>query len=218
VAQQPLTFPPLYAILDVDLVTARGFAPLAVCDAWLSAGIGVMQLRAKSLGTGAFVELADHCVLRARESHARVIINDRADIALMCGAGGVHVGQDDLAPEDVRRVVGIEALVGLSTHTDAQIAAALTAPISYIAIGPVFATQTKATGYQAVGLAKVRRAALAAHGAGLPLVAIGGITQSLAASVFDAGADAVAVISDLLPPAGGDLAARAAAWVSATTR
>jgi thiamine-phosphate pyrophosphorylase len=188
----------LYAILDVDIVQARGLAPLEVCDSWLDAGVRLIQLRAKTMASGPMLALADALVARARAAGATLLINDRADIARLSGADGVHVGQDDLSPADARVTVGPDAIVGLSTHTEAQIAAAVTQPVSYIAVGPVFGTRTKDTGYGAVGLDLVRTAAAAAHAAGLPLVAIGGITRANASSVFDAGADSVAVIGDLM--------------------
>ncbi|PYQ94555.1 MAG: hypothetical protein DMF96_25555 [Acidobacteria bacterium] len=119
-------------------------------------------------------------------------------------ADGVHVGQDDLAPAAVRLLVGEHAIVGLSTHTLEQVDEAVrlsvgpSRAITYVAIGPVFGTTTKATGYEAIGLAMVREASRRAGARGLPLVAIGGITLERAASVIEAGAASVAVISDLL--------------------
>jgi thiamine-phosphate pyrophosphorylase len=138
-------------------------------------------------------------------------VNDRADIAALAGADGVHVGQDDLPPRHVRRVVGDRAIVGLSTHTLEQVDAALDAPISYLAIGPVFGTATKTTGYEPIGLERVGSAAQRARARGLPLVAIGGITLARAAFVVEAGAASVAVIGDLL--AGGDPEARVRAYL-----
>lgn len=140
---------------------------------------------------------------RARPYAAAVVVNDRADLARMAGAAGVHVGQDDLPVEDVRAVLGGEAIVGISTHDQAQIDAALGSTASYIAVGPIFGTATKDTGYGARGLDLVRYAARGDK----PVVAIGGITLERAPSVFDAGAASVAVISDLL--VGGDPEARA---------
>ena len=141
----------------------------------------------------------------AQAAGAILIVNDRADIARLCGAGGVHVGQDDLSPSAVRLIVGAEALVGFSTHTERQIDGAVREPISYLAVGPVFGTATKNTGYGAVGLERVRyaTAALAREPVLTPgtprgLVAIGGITLERAADVIQAGADSVAVISDLV--------------------
>lgn len=112
----------------------------------------------------------------------------------------MHVGQDDLSPRDVRGVVGDNSVVGLSTHTSEQVERALLEPVSHLAIGPIFGTTTKDTGYASVGLARVRSAAAAAAPFGLPVVAIGGITLDRAADVIAHGASAVAVISDLIGP------------------
>jgi thiamine-phosphate pyrophosphorylase len=119
----------------------------------------------------------------------------------------VHVGQEDLAPGAVRRLLGDGAIVGFSTHTVAQIEAAVREPISYLAVGPVFGTRTKDTGYEAVGLTLVREATRRAGT--LPVVAIGGITLENASSVVDAGAAAIAVIGDLLTGADPERRARA---------
>jgi thiamine-phosphate diphosphorylase len=129
------------------------------------------------------------------------VINDRADVARLAGAAGVHVGQTDLPPDLVRGILGPGAVVGVSTHSLDQIARALDAGPTYVAIGPVFPTATKATGEEAIGLEGVRRAAERTGAAGVPLVAIGGITLDRAPEVIEAGAAAVAVIGDLL--AGG---------------
>jgi thiamine-phosphate pyrophosphorylase len=209
-----LTLPSLYAILDVETVIGRGWVPVDVCRAWLSAGVQLIQLRAKSQPSGVFVELADEVGALCRAGGATLIINDRADIAAVAGASGVHVGQDDLSPAAARRVVGPEAIVGLSTHSQAQIVAGVQEPVSYVAIGPVFSTSTKATEYEALGLDRVREAKAVAGGAGVPLVAIGGLTLERARAIRDAGADALAVISDLLPEGQTGLEARARAWVS----
>ena len=129
----------------------------------------------------------------------------------MSGAAGTHVGQDDVPPEAARRILGEGAIIGYSTHTTAQMEAAARAPISYLAIGPVYGTRTKATGYDAVGLDRVREAVRLAGG--LPVVAIGGITLETAPDVIAAGASGVAVISDLL--AGGRPRERIAAFLRA---
>jgi thiamine-phosphate pyrophosphorylase len=207
-----MVLPRLYAILDVDLATRRGLAPLAVLEQWLEAGVRLVQLRAKPLESGAFLTLADEALRLTRQAGARLIINDRPDLAAMAGADGVHVGQDDLPPRAVRSIVGASPWVGLSTHTDAQLDAGTREPVTYLAIGPVFATSSKAAPDPVVGLAGVRRAASRAHEVGLPLVAIGGITIDRATEVMEAGATAVAVISDLLVP---DSGARARAFLAA---
>lgn len=145
---------------------------------------------------------------------AAVVVNDRVDLALLAGAAGAHVGQEDLPPAAARRLLGPEATIGYSTHTVAQIEAAGDEPVSYIAIGPVFGTETKATGYGAVGLALVAEAVRRSRGR--PVVAIGGITLERAPEVIAAGASSVAVITDLL--AGGDPRARVAAYLRALGR
>ena len=144
------------------------------------------------------LDASTRLVALARRFDATVVINDRADIARLSGANGVHVGQEDLAPAEVRAILGDRAIVGLSTHTVDQLDKAAAAPVSYLAIGPVFGTATKDTGYEAVGLEMVREASRRAAARGLPLVAIGGITLGRAASVIEAGAASVAVIRDLL--------------------
>lgn len=189
--------PSLCAIVDAETCATRGLDPQDTIRAFLAGGATFLQLRAKALPSAPFLELARAAVALAHAAGARLIVNDRADLALLSRADGVHVGQDDLAADDVRRLVG-DRIVGLSTHTDEQLERALAEPVSYVAIGPVFRTATKATGYDAVGLTQVRRAAAIAARRGLPLVAIGGITLENARSVIDAGATSVAVIGDLL--------------------
>ncbi len=186
------------AILDTAGATRAGWAPLDLAAAYLRGGARFLQIRAKTITGDAFLALASAVVQLARRYQARVIINDRADLARLAAADGVHVGQDDLTPAAVRAVVGDAAIVGLSTHSTQQLDHAVVEPVNYVAIGPVFATATKLTGYPAVGLAMVKEAARRAGAAGLPVVAIGGITLENAAAVLAAGAASVAVISDLL--------------------
>lgn len=188
----------MYAIVDGEVCARQHRAPLDVARAFLSAGAKLLQLRCKSWGSGAFLDLAQAVVEEANRAGAAIIINDRADVAALAGAHGLHVGQDDLLPRDARAVIGEMPLLGLSTHTAEQWRAAIDEPVCYIAIGPVFGTATKDTGYRAVGLETVRRAAADAACAELPTVAIGGITRDNAVSVIEAGAAAVAVIGDLM--------------------
>jgi thiamine-phosphate pyrophosphorylase len=206
--------------------------------AYLDGGARLIQLRAKTWASGAFLDLCDAVVRRASAYEgARIIVNDRVDLARLSGAAGVHVGQDDLSPEAARRLLGEDAIVGVSTHSVSQITGALETPSTYFAVGPVFGTATKDTGYETVGLALVRAAVAAADGAVTtaatvgsalttmatpaakspvtpasprPVVAIGGITLERAESVWLAGATSVAVIGDLL--VGGDPAARVASY------
>lgn len=165
-----------------------------VARAFVAGGARFLQVRGKDLTGRDLLDVATAIVKLAAERGATVIVNDRADIAKLSGAHGVHLGQDDLAPSAVRAMLGPAAVIGRSTHTVAQIESAAREGADYLAIGPVFGTITKHTGYEAVGLRMVRIAARA----GLPVVAIGGITLETAASVIEAGADAVAVISDLV--------------------
>lgn len=162
------------------------------------------------MASGAFLDLANVMMADVRRANATLIINDRADIAVLSGAHGLHVGQTDLTPGDSRAVIGASAILGLSTHSKEQWDTAVDEPVSYIAIGPAFGTGTKDTGYNAVGLAIVAAASSAAATRGLPAVAIGGITIDNARSVIDAGAASVAVISDLLK---GDPEARCRAFL-----
>jgi thiamine-phosphate pyrophosphorylase len=188
----------LYAIVDADVCAREGRAPVDVARAFLSAGAKLLQLRCKSWGSAAFLDLANTVIEDANQAGAAAIVNDRADVAALSHAHGLHVGQEDLSPVDARKVIGDEPLLGLSTHTRDQWESAVKDPICYIAIGPVFGTGTKATGYDAIGLETVTLASDAAAQAGLPAVAIGGITRNNAVSVIEAGAASVAVISDLL--------------------
>jgi thiamine-phosphate pyrophosphorylase len=165
-------------------------------------------LRAKHLSSAAFLEHTERLVDAADAYGASVIVNDRADVALLAGAAGAHVGQEDLPPAAARRLLGPSSVIGYSTHTPAQIEAAVQEPVTYIAIGPVFGTATKATGYEPLGLARVSEAVRIASDR--PVVAIGGITLETAPHVIAAGASSVAVIGDLLTH--GDPAARVAAF------
>jgi len=172
----------------------RGLEARAVAAACLAGGARLLQIRQKSGSSGAWLTLVRAVVADAAACDGSVIVNDRPDIALMAGARGVHVGQSDLPVAVAKAIAGALALVGVSTHTTGQIDEALSGPADYVAVGPVFRTTTKDTGYEPQGLGLVRYAA----GRGKPVVAIGGISLHNARQVLDAGATAVAVISDLL--------------------
>ena len=203
------------AIVDADVAARLGWTMTDLAAAYLSGGATLLQLRAKKASSGWLLEITTTIVALAHQANATVIVNDRADIARLSGADGVHVGQEDLTPSQARRVVGVDAIVGLSTHTPAQLDAALREAVDYVAIGPIFGTATKATGYGSLGLEPVRRAAERASACERPLVAIGGITLETAPDVLRAGASAVAVITDLV--AGGDPAARVRAYLERLT-
>jgi thiamine-phosphate pyrophosphorylase len=180
--------------------------------AFVAGGARFLQVRGKQLASGEFLQVSRAIAAIVHERGGIVIVNDRADIARLAGADGVHLGQQDLSPSAARRILGPDALIGCSTHTAAQIEEAAHQPIGYLAIGPVFGTRTKRTGYEPVGVSMVRQAAQTR----LPVVAIGGITLESAPSVIEAGASAVAIISDLL--ASNDPAGRVREYTSRLER
>ena len=208
------SLPRLHAILDVETAVRAGWAPLDLARAFLDGGALFLQIRAKQLPSGPFLDLCDAVVAAAATYEAAVIVNDRVDLAKLSGAAGVHVGQDDLPVAAARAQLGPQATIGTSTHTVEQIDAAVRQPVTYVAVGPVFGTATKDTGYSAVGLELVTEAAKRAGR--LPVVAIGGITLDTAPAVIGAGAASVAVISDLLT--GGDPAARVRRFIERLER
>ena len=187
--------PAPFAYPIVDGGRLRGRVVAAVVDTLARAGAQLIQLRAKGLSDRALVAMARSALAAARASGARLVVNDRADVARLVGADGLHVGQDDLVPAEARAIVGADALLGVSTHGLAQLEAAAASTADYVAIGPVFPTSSKPNPDPVVGTEMVRRARAAVS---QPLVAIGGITRENARAVIEAGADGVAVISDLL--------------------
>jgi thiamine-phosphate pyrophosphorylase len=190
---------PLYAIVDVEVCLAAGRDPALTGEGYLAAGVSMIQVRAKRLASGDLLALVDRLAPVAVRLGATLIVNDRVDVARTVGLG-VHLGQTDLPVVDARAILGPNAVIGHSTHTRAELTAALEAPSTYVAYGPVFATRTKANPDPVVGLAGVAEAAALAHAAGRRLVAIGGITLDTAPAVVAAGADAAAVIGDLVHP------------------
>jgi thiamine-phosphate pyrophosphorylase len=196
--------PPLYAIVDAGCFASAPQPLEALAQhvrELIAGGARLLQYRNKS--GDARQMLAQARELRrlvsagepAPGAPIRLIMNDRADLCVAAGFGGVHVGQDDLSPAAVRAVVGERLWVGVSTHNPEQVREADQQPVDYIAVGPVFATPTKANPDPVIGLEGVRRARELTS---KPLVAIGGITRANCRSVVDVGADSVAVISDLL--------------------
>ena len=169
-------------------------------EEWVAAGIKLMQYRNKSYDSRILLEQGRE--LRRRISRAeasatpmRLIINDRADLCVAAEFDGVHVGQDDLLPDSARRIVGPDRLLGVSTHNPQQVAEADLTSADYLAIGPVFATSSRANPDPVIGLEGVQQARQLTR---KPLVAIGGITRANCRAIIEAGADSVAVISDLI--------------------
>jgi thiamine-phosphate pyrophosphorylase len=206
--------PRLQAIVDVDIAVAAGWRPDELAEQFLTGGARWLQVRAKGLPSGRLLDLCDRIVTLAGPYGATVIVNDRVDLARLSGAGGVHLGQADLSPVAARDLLNPGSIIGYSTHTLAQVTSARTRPVSYVAVGPVFATGTKDTGYEAVGLELVRAAA--AESSDCPVVGIGGITLEQAPRVLAAGAVGVAVITDLL--VGGDPEKRVRTYMDALGR
>ena len=159
-------------------------------EAALNGGVDIVQLRDKQAADGDLTAAAGRLRALCAEHGALLILNDRPDLALACGADGVHVGQDDLAVAEVRRAVGDGLLIGLSTHSPGQIAAAAETDADYIGVGPVYETATK-PGLAPVGLGLVEHAAAEAA---QPFFAIGGIDADRAVEVAAAGAERVAVV------------------------
>jgi thiamine-phosphate pyrophosphorylase len=190
-----MKLPRVYPILDTQSVTARACDPRAVARAWLDGGARILQYRHKGAWTRAIFEQAEQIAAGCREQGAMFVINDRADIARLMGAG-LHVGQDDLAPGDARSLLGPGGFLGYSTHNPDQLDAAAVQPVNYVAIGPVFATASKDRPDPTIGLHDLKSWCRRCD---RPLVAIGGITRETAPAVFAAGADSIAVIGDLLP-------------------
>jgi len=188
-----LVLPRLYAIIDADHLRGR---PLElVCQTLLTAGVRLFQYRNKQGTSRRIFEAATGLLPMIRTAGGRLIVNDRADVALVSGADGVHIGQDDLTVEEARRVLKPGQIVGCSTHNLEQLRQADASTADYLAFGPVFATGSKERPDPVVGLDGLARARQATS---KPLVAIGGITAGNARDVIENGADAVAVIGGLL--------------------
>lgn len=187
-----LSLPPLYAILDPEQI--RGRSPEPVLMELLNGGARIVQLRAKTLVAREFLEIACRARELTRLRDCRLIINDRVDVALSCGADGVHLGQEDLPLHAARRLLPAK-IIGISTHNLEQAQQAQAGGADYIGLGPMYGTATKQTGYSARGLAMLSEIRQAL---GIPIVAIGGINEGNVAEIWSHGADAAAIISDIL--------------------
>ena len=187
-----LALPPLYVILDAALLPSD---PIELTTRMLDAGARLFQYRNKTSSSRELLEASQSLSVTIRQNGGTFIVNDRADIARLAGANGVHLGQDDLEASAARTVVGTSSVVGISTHNMPQVQAGAEADADYIAVGPIFATGSKLNPDPVVGVEFLR---LVRKLTSKPIVAIGGITLERAREVIDAGADSVAVISDIL--------------------
>jgi len=187
-----LLIPRLYVILDAGLV--RGPAE-EIARQLMDTGVRLLQYRAKNVPARETLETAQLLATIARQRGAAFLVNDRPDLAYLAGADGVHVGQDDLSVEQARAIVGPDRWVGVSTHNRQQFEQAVATSADYVAIGPIFPTTSKANPDPVVGTELLRKLRPLTR---KPIVAIGGIRLERAAEVIEAGADSVAVISDIL--------------------
>ena len=190
-----IRLPRVYPILDSESLEQRGLSLETAAAAFLEGGAGILQLRHKAHWNRDTFEAARRVAKLCREGGVPLIVNDRADYAMLLEAG-LHVGQDDLAPRDARRLMGPDATIGFSSHNVRQLCAAGGEPVDYVALGPVFGTASKRNPDPVVGVEEIRRCRALLE---KPLVAIGGITLENALEVLAAGADSVAVIAGLLP-------------------
>jgi thiamine-phosphate pyrophosphorylase len=216
-------FPRFYPIIDTHLLETRGLAPVDVAAALLDAGVRILQYRHKAEFTQARFDEARRIARLCHTAQAQFVMNDRADFALIlshnesgaCHRAGVHLGQSDLPAIAARHVLGVEALVGYSTHNEWQLRNAAEMPVDYIALGPIFETGSKAQPDPVVGLDNLKRwSKLPSR----PLIAIGGITLERAPEVLANGAASLAVISAIIPQSGeiAEVAHRARRWIAAT--
>ena len=187
-----LHLPPLYAILDPE--QTRGRSVNEALHELLRGGARMLQLRAKTLTPRDFLQLAHETRKLTRSNGCGLIVNDRVDIALACGADGVHLGQDDMPLHAAKKLMG-EKIIGISTHNVEQAELAEHNGATYIGFGPMFGTTTKNTGFTARGVDLLRQVRGAVK---IPIVAIGGITENNVIQVGQAGADSAAIISDIL--------------------
>lgn len=203
--------PRLYAIADAATLVSRRIGVIEAVETLLDAGVRLIQLRDKGHLSREGLDTAQRAADLCRSAGALLIIDDRADVALLAGAG-LHVGQDDIPPADARRLLGPSPFIGFSTHNEQQLRAADREPVDYLAIGPVFETGSKRNPDPVLGLERLKTLRpLTAK----PLVAIGGITRRNAPSVLESGIDSVALISDLFPDpcTPSALRHRAAEWL-----
>lgn len=187
--------PAFYPIIDTAYLGTVGSDPVDFARLLIGTGVRIAQYRHKGEFTRARFDEVDLIAKLFIAAQVPFIVNDRADIARAVGAAGVHVGQDDLSPFDVRKIIGPALILGYSTHNADQLAAADSQPVDYLAIGPMFETPSKQNPDPVVGIENLSRLRKLTT---KPLVAIGGISLGLASEVLDAGADSLAVISGVV--------------------
>jgi len=190
-----MTIPAFYPVLDTEVLARRGIGVVTAAETLLDAGAKILQFRHKAFFSRAVFEEASRVAELCRAANALFVMNDRADFAMLLNAA-LHLGQEDLAPADARRILLTGSVIGFSTHNEQQLRAGDREPVDYLAIGPIFATGTKQDPDPVVGLDRLRAMRPLTQ---KPLVAIGGITRQTAPAVLAAGADSVAVIGDLYP-------------------
>ena len=181
--------------------------PVRLAEALFNAGARIIQVRNKRGSARELLEQVER-ILSFAPRGAEIIVNDRVDVALISGAGGVHLGQDDVPPVEARRILGLDRMIGFSTHNLEQAMRAEKLPVDYVAVGPIFLTATKERPDAVVGLENLSAICLAIR---KPVVAIGGIKLENAEDVLKAGAISVAVISDVL--SAPDVASRVQSWI-----
>jgi thiamine-phosphate pyrophosphorylase len=205
-----MTLPRLYPILDTEILQNQGIGIELAAVAFLDGGAGILQFRHKNSWNREVFAIAQGVARLCREAGVPLVINDRADFAVLLDAG-LHLGQEDLAPRDARKLLGSDRPIGFSSHNAAQLCSAGGEPVDYVALGPIFITASKRNPDPVVGVEELQRCRSLLD---KPLVAIGGITRDNVQNVLRAGADSVAVISGLIPdmPTARSLRERMEEW------
>src|SRR5215510_3328018 len=194
--------PRLYTIADASFGD-----PVRLAEILFNAGARIVQVRNKKGSARELLQQVER-ILSFAPHRAEIIVNDRVDVALIAGAGGVHLGQDDVPPVEARRILGLERMIGLSTHNLGQAMEAEKLPVDYVAVGPIFLTVTKENPYPVVGLENLTAICQAIR---KPVVAIGGIQLENAVDVLQTGATSIAAIRDVL--SARDVASRVQSWI-----
>src|SRR4051812_41925225 len=200
--------PAFYPILDTAAVLARNLDPIRAAQDILDGGARILQFRHKNFFSRKALAWLEEIAGLTRIAGATLVVNDRADLARLFGAA-LHLGQDDLPPTAASTLLAPHTTIGFSTHNEAQLRAAETEPVDYLALGPIFGTSTKENPDATVGLEELRRLRPLTK---RPLVAIGGITRNNALSARNAGADSLAIVADLFPT-DGNLRRRTEEWI-----